>query len=86
MTLNIDTFNDIILQAAKDDKAKLEILEAELAMVADLFYNEVACFLDELLESGYTSERFTRIQNIKNNSETLLERVEKLRAEAGDDI
>ena len=86
MTLNIDTFNDIILQAAKDDKAKLEILEAELAMVADLFYNEVASFLDELLESGYTSERFTRIQNIKNNSETLLERVEKLRAEAGDDI
>lgn len=78
--INIDSFNEILLKAAKDEKSKIKILEMELAMVADMFYSEVAVLLDELEKSGYKSEQFQKIINIKNNSERLLEMVEELKA------
>ena len=81
-TLNIDTFNNILLQAAKDEESKVKILEAELAMVADMFYSEVAVLLDELVNNGYKSEQFKKILNIKNNSMGLLEMYEELKDKA----
>lgn len=81
-TLNIDTFNNILLQAAKDEESKVKILEAELAMVADIFYSEVAVLLDELENNGYKSEQFEKILNIKNNSERLLKMCEELKDKA----
>lgn len=79
-TLNIDTFNEILLQASKDEESKVKILEAELAMVADIFYSEIAILLDELVDNGYKSEQFQKILNIKNNSERLLEMYEELQS------
>ena len=81
-TLNIDTFNEILLKAAKDEESKIKILEAELEMTANIYYSEVAILLDELVQTGYKSEQFQKIQNIKDNSERLIEMVEKLKDKA----
>lgn len=81
-TLNIDTFNDILLKAAKDEESKIKIIEAELGMVASMFMDEVGLLLDELEKNGYKSEQFQKIQNIKNNSERLLEMLEELHGKA----
>lgn len=81
-TLNIDTFNDILLKAARDEESKIKIIEAELGMVANIFMDEVGLLLDELEKNGYKSEQFQKIQNIKNNSERLLEMLEELQDKA----
>lgn len=81
-TLNIDTFNDILLKAARDEESKIKIIEAELGMVANIFMDEVCLLLDELKKNGYKSEQFQKIQNIKNNSERLLEMLEELQDKA----
>ena len=81
-TLNIDTFNDILLKAAKDEESKIKIIEAELEMIANIFYPEVAVLLDELEQTGYKSEQFQKIQNIKDNSERLIEMLEELQSKA----
>ena len=78
-TLNIDTFNDILLKAAKDDESKIKILEAELSMAANVFMDEVELLLDELEKSGYQSEQFQKIINIKDNSERLLNMLDELK-------
>ena len=77
-TFNINTFNDILLTAAKDEESKIKILEAELEITANIFYSEVAVLLDELEQTGYKSEQFQKIQNIKDNSESLLKMLEEL--------
>lgn len=81
-TFNIDTFNDILLKAAKDEESKIKIIEAELGIVANMFMDEVGLLLDELEKNGYKSEQFQKIQNIKNNSERLLEMFEELQGNA----
>ena len=82
-TFNLDTFNEILLKAAKDEESKIKILEAELEMTADIFYSEVAILLDELEKNGYKSEQFQKIINIKNNTEGLLVMVEELKSKEG---
>ena len=77
--LNIDTFNEILLKAAKDEESKIKILEAELEMTANIYYSEVAVLLDELVQTNYKSEQFQKIQNIKDNSERLIEMIEELK-------
>lgn len=72
-TLNIDTFNEILLKAAKDEESKRKIIEAELHMAAEILHSETFALLDELAEIGYESEQFQKIQNIKSNCERLLE-------------
>lgn len=81
-TLNIDTFNEILLKAAKDEESKIKIIEAELELTANIYYSEVAVLLDELKQTGYKSEQFQKIQNIKDNSERLLEMLEELQSKA----
>ena len=54
-TLNVDTFNDILLKAAKDTESKVKILEAELEITSNIYYSEVAVLLDELDHTGYKS-------------------------------
>ena len=51
---------------------KKKILKAELNMIGDMLFSETSELLDELEQCGYESERFTRIKNIKSNSEGLL--------------
>ena len=72
--LNLDTFNDILFGALKDQsvEGQIKLLKAELNMVVDMLFSETAELLDELEQCGYESERFTRIKNIKSNSEGLL--------------
>ena len=84
-TLNLETFNNILFGALKDNSpmAKIKMLEAEISMVADVFMNEVAELLDELDKSGYKSPQFQKIQNIKNNTEGLVIELQKLKKEAG---
>ena len=81
-TFNIDTFNDILLKAAKDEKSKIKIIEVELGMTASIYMDQVALLLDELEENGYKSEQFQKIQNIKNNFERLIEMFEELQGNA----
>lgn len=78
---NLDTFNDILTSALKDQspKGKLELIEAELKMIADMLFNEMAELMDELEQAGYKSERFSRIMNIKSNTEGLSWKAEELR-------
>lgn len=76
--MTIDKFNNILLKAAKDDVSKLKILEAEMSMVADMYYDEIGILLDELVEKRYDSEQFQKIKNIKANTENILEMIQKL--------
>lgn len=85
-TLNIDTFNDILLKAAKDEESKVKILEAELEMTSNIYYSEVAVLLDELEQTGYKSEQFQKVQNIKNNAVRLIVMLEELRGTAESEV
>ena len=78
--LNLETFNDILFGALKDQsvEGQIKLLKAELNMVVDMLFSETAELLDELEQCGYESERFTRIKNIKSNSEGLLLKLEGL--------
>ena len=72
--LNLETFNDILFGALKDQgiEGQIELLKSELNMIGDMLFSETAELLDELEQYGYESERFTRIKNINSNSEGLL--------------
>ena len=78
--LNLETFNDILFGALKDQsvEGQIKLLKAELNMIGDMLFSETAELLDELEQCGYESERFTRIKNIKSNSEGLLLKLEGL--------
>lgn len=78
--LNLETFNDILFGALKDQsvEGQIKLLKAELNMIGDMLFSETAELLDELEQCGYKSERFTRIKNIKSNSEGLLLKLEGL--------
>lgn len=80
---NINTFNDILLQHAKDEESKRKLLEAELHMVYDLFMSEMGKLLDELEQNGYKSEQFQILNNIKNNSVSIIEELEKMEGNNG---
>lgn len=79
-SLNIDEFNEIIEKAVKDDVSKIEILEAELSIASEVFFTELGILLDELVENGYESKQFTKIQNIKANTNHLLTQIDELKA------
>lgn len=81
--LNLESFNDILFGALKDQskEGKLKMIEAELSMIANMMFDEMAELMDELEKNGYESERFTKIKNIKNNTESLVLEAEKLRKE-----
>ena len=78
--INIETLNDILFGALKDQsvEGQIKLLKAELNMIGDMLFSETAELLDELEQCGYESERFTRIKNIKNNSEGILLKLEEL--------
>ena len=78
--LNLETFNDILFGALKDQsvEGQIKLLKAELNMIGDMLFSETSELLDELEQCGYESERFTRIKNIKSNSEGLLLKLEEL--------
>lgn len=81
--LNLETFNDILFGALKDQgvEGQIKMLKAELNMIGDMLFSETAELLDELEQCGYESERFTRIKNIKSNSEGLLLKLKGLEKE-----
>lgn len=79
-SLNIDTFNEIIENAVKEDVSKIEILEAELSIASEVFFTELGILLDELVENGYESKQFTKIQNIKASTNHLLTQIDELKA------
>ena len=72
--LNLETFNDILFGALKDQsvEGQIKLLKAELNMIGDMLFSETSELLDELEQCGYESERFTRIKNIKSNLEDWL--------------
>lgn len=78
--LNIQTFNEILLKYCKDDNARIELLEKQLAMVADILWNETANLLQELEDTNYNSEQFKKIKAIKNNTEHIIEMLKELEA------
>lgn len=78
--LNIQTFNEVLLKYCKDDDSRIELLERQLSIVADIMWDEVARLLQELEDADYNSEQFTRIKTIKNNTEHIIEKLEELEA------
>ena len=86
--LNLETFNDILFGALKDQsvEGQIKMLKAELNMIGDMLFSETAELLDELEQCGYESERFTRIKNIKSNSEGLLLKLEGLEQKLKEEV
>lgn len=84
--LNLETFNNILFGAFKEQtpEKKIELIEMELTIVADVMMDKVGTLLDELAESGYKSEVFTEITNIKNNTECLITELQELKAQIGE--
>lgn len=83
--LNIDSFNEILLGAMKEGYGEKELLEAEMAAIADMVMDLNGKLLDELEEKGYESDIFTMIKNIKNNTEHILERLLELEGEENEE-
>lgn len=81
MQLNIDSFNELLFSALKDQspQGRLDLLEKEIEMCALEFCNHMACLCDELVDKGYESELFSQVKNIKTNSEKLMEQADELR-------
>ena len=79
--LTLESFNDIIMGAMKDasDEKRLELYDMELRVVGEMLSDAVADLLDELEASGYHSEHFDKILNIKANTESLVNEAEALR-------
>lgn len=79
-TLNLESFNEILFGALKDTstQGKIDMIRAELEMVANVFMEACGEVLDELEQNGYKSEKFDKVMNIKNNTEHLLEQLEEL--------
>lgn len=78
--LNMQTFNEILLKYCKDDNARIELLEHQLEMAANIMWDEIAILLQELEDTEYNSEQFKKIKAIKNNTETIIEKLEELEA------
>lgn len=78
--LNIHTFNEVLLKYCKNDDSRIELLENELTIVADILWDEVAALLQELEDIDYNSEQFTKIKTIKHNTEHIIEMLEELEA------
>lgn len=85
--LDINSFNDILFSALKDKsvKGKIELIKSELNMVADTLFGECGKLLDELVDYGYESETFTRIKNIKANTESLISKLQELEAQLAEE-
>lgn len=79
--LNIDTFNQILVKYSREKDAELKLLTAEMGIISELFMNKVGLLLDELVNYGYTSDLFTEIINIKDNSEHIIKRIEELKGD-----
>lgn len=78
--LNLETFNEILFGALKDDspEGKLEMIKAELQIVQNIMFDMIGDLLDELHDSGYQGETFLKIENLKSNTECLIEQMEEL--------
>lgn len=74
-TLNLETFNNILIQGLKDQSPKgiLELLEAELKMCTDIFIDAVGAVMDELDENGYDSDNFRKVKQLKEYGERLID-------------
>ena len=72
----IDTLNEILFAHTIDDESKIKLLKAELELTYDMFMDEMIKLLEELEETGYNSEQFRKLSNIKNNSLQILEQRE----------
>ena len=80
--LNINSFNEVLLQFCEDNDSRIELLENELEMVSAILWDEIANLLQELEDTNYNSMQFTKIQTIKNNSECIIEKLEELKGGA----
>ena len=83
--LNLDSFNDILFSAFKEQSVekKIELLEHEISFSSEMFLDEVATLLEELDKNNYQSEQFEIIKNIMNNTARLIKQVEGLKNEKG---
>jgi len=79
--LNIETFNTILLKAAKDENTKIKLIEAELEVAAAFLIDKTAELLEELELKGYDSKIFQEIKNITDNVDFLQEELERLTGE-----
>ena len=79
--LNIETFNTILLKAAKDENAKIKLIEAEIGIAEAFLIDKTAELLEELELKGYDSKIFQDIKNITDNVGFLTEQLEKLTGE-----
>ena len=77
--LNINSFNEVLLQFCNDDDSRIELLENELEMVSAILWDEIANLLQELEDNEYNSKQFTKIQTIKNNTVCIIEKLEELK-------
>lgn len=82
-TLNLESFNEILLGALEDEsqQGKIELLKGELELCSQIFCEKVGQVLDELEETGYDSKLFRELNNIKDASVNIIEKLEELESQ-----
>lgn len=78
--LNIQTFNEVLLKYCKDDNARIKLLQDQLQIVTYIIWDEMVALLRELEDTNYNSEQFEKIKTIKNNTASIIEKLEELEA------
>lgn len=70
-TLTLEKLNDILFGALKDTSpaGKIELVEAELSMCADIYIDAVGDVMDELVQKKYDSEKFRELERMKEEAE-----------------
>jgi len=81
MKLDMNSFNDILFGALKEQtpETKIKMLHLELDMAQAVLIEEMFNLMDELVEKNYQSEQFTKINNIKDNMEILIDQISELK-------
>lgn len=79
--LNIETFNTILMKAAKDEEAKIKLIEMEIDFAHGILVDKTAQLLEELEKSGYQSKTFQEIKNITENVNVLIDKLDELQNE-----
>lgn len=81
--LNLESFNEILCGALKDEspQGKIELLKVELELCSQSFYEKVGQVLDELEETGYDSKLFRELNDIKDTTVNIIEKLEELESQ-----
>ena len=80
-TLNLDTFNEILFRALKEDAKKEELLQMEVEMAYSVKIQKMEELVECLNQGKPYHEILKQVNNIDMNCDYLMEQLEEVKGE-----